>query len=272
MNGPELRYSPIEKIYLALMLAIKKLCHYMHVHPIRLISRADPIKYILAQPVLSGRLAKRALLLQEFEITFVPQRAVKGQAIAGFLADCPIPNDWVLSDVLPDEDVFYVSISQNWCRFFVGASRKDGAGAGVVFMSPEGDVAPFSFILSRSCSNNVAEYQALILGLEAAIGMKLYHLRIFGDSLLIINQVLGIYEVRKEELEPYYQYAQVLMGWFLSITLEHVPRMKNQQANGLANLASTLTFPERAIKIEVRKAWIVPALFPFDEDIMNEAL
>ncbi|XP_071724127.1 uncharacterized protein [Rutidosis leptorrhynchoides] len=242
MNGHELRYSPIEKIYLALMLAIKKLRHYMHAQPIRLISRADPIK------------------------------ASKGQAVADFLADHPIPDDWVLSDDLRDKDVSYLSVSQDWCMLFDGAARKDGAGVGVVFVSPEDDVAPFSFILSRNFSNNMAEYQALILGLEAVVDMKLHHLRVFGDSLLIINQVLGIYEVRKEELEPYCQYAQVLMGWFLSITLEHILRIKNQQADALTNLASTLTFPERAIKIEVRKVWIVPSLFPFDKDIVNEAL
>ena len=78
LNSAELNYSPIEKICLALMFAIKKLRHYLQAHSVHLISRADPIKYIMSRPVLSGRLAKWALLLQEFEIIYVSQKAVKG--------------------------------------------------------------------------------------------------------------------------------------------------------------------------------------------------
>jgi hypothetical protein len=71
LNRAELNYSPIEKTCLALMFAIKKLRHYLQAHSVRLISRADPLKYIISRPVLSGRLAKWALLLQEFEIVYV---------------------------------------------------------------------------------------------------------------------------------------------------------------------------------------------------------
>ena len=71
LNEAELNYSPIEKTCLALMFAIKKLRHYLQAHSVRLISRADPLKYIISRPVLSGRLAKWALLLQEFEIVYV---------------------------------------------------------------------------------------------------------------------------------------------------------------------------------------------------------
>jgi hypothetical protein len=75
------------------MFAIKKLRHYLQAHSVRLISRADPLKYIISRPILSGRLAKWALLLQEFEIVYVSQKAIKGQALADFLADHPIPDE-----------------------------------------------------------------------------------------------------------------------------------------------------------------------------------
>ena len=104
------------------MFAIKKLRHYLQAHSIQLISRADPIKYIMFKPILSGRLAKWALLLQEFEIIYVPQKAIKGQALADFLANHPIPNDWELSNDLPDEEVMLVEMSQPWKMFFDGAS------------------------------------------------------------------------------------------------------------------------------------------------------
>ena len=72
LNGAELNYSPIEKICLALMFAVKKLRHYLQAHTVHLISRADPLKYLMSKAVLSERLAKWALLLQEFDITYVP--------------------------------------------------------------------------------------------------------------------------------------------------------------------------------------------------------
>ena len=58
MAGPELNYSPIEKMCLALFFAIDKLKHYMQAHTMHLVAKADLVKYILARPILSGRLAK----------------------------------------------------------------------------------------------------------------------------------------------------------------------------------------------------------------------
>ena len=91
---------------------------------------------------------------------------------------------------LKDEGVFFIELPRPWQMFFDGAARCNGAGAGVVFVSPEGEVMPFAFNLKELCSNNAAEYQALIFGLEMAINMKIPNLRIFGDSKLIINQIL----------------------------------------------------------------------------------
>ena len=70
--GPELNYSPIEKTCLALFFAIDKLKHYMQAHTVHLVAKADPMKYILARPVLSGRLAKWAVILQSYDIIYVP--------------------------------------------------------------------------------------------------------------------------------------------------------------------------------------------------------
>ena len=90
LNGAELNYSPIEKVCLALMFAVKKLRHYLQAHSVRLISRADPLKYLMSKSVLSGRTAKWAHLLQEVDITYVFQKTIKGQALANFLANHPI--------------------------------------------------------------------------------------------------------------------------------------------------------------------------------------
>ena len=74
--------------------------------------------------------------------------------------------------------------------FFNGAARQEAAGTGVVFISPQWQVLLYSFSLSKLCSNNVAKYQALIIGLQMAIEIVISQLEIFGDSKLIINQIL----------------------------------------------------------------------------------
>ncbi|KAM1158254.1 hypothetical protein ACFX19_032122 [Malus domestica] len=107
---------------LALMFAIQKLRHYMHAYTIHLVAKADPVKYVMSKPVLTGRLAKWALLLNQYKIIYVPAKVVKGQALADFLADHPIPVNWKISDNLPDDEVFYIDIFPTWTMFFNGSA------------------------------------------------------------------------------------------------------------------------------------------------------
>ena len=87
--------------------------------------------------------------MMEFDITFVPQKAIKGQALVEFLAAHPIPDDSPLVTDLPDEEVFNVNLDPSWELYFDGASRMDAdpdgtprrrAGAGLVFKTPQGGV------------------------------------------------------------------------------------------------------------------------------------
>jgi hypothetical protein len=197
MVGAECNYSPIEKLCLALIFALKKLRHYLLAHEVQLIARADPVRYILSQPALIGRVGKWALLMMEYDITYVPQKAVKGQALADFLAAHPVPNDSPLVTELPDEEVFTVNTEAPWELYFDGASRMESdpdgtprrrAGAGIVFKSPKGETLYHSFsLLKEECSNNEAEYEALIFGLLLALSMEIHILHVYGDSQLIVR-------------------------------------------------------------------------------------
>jgi hypothetical protein len=84
--GAEHAYSPIEKHCLALVFAVKKLRRYMIAHRVTLISKVNPLKYLMTRPMLTGRLARWAIILTEFDIGYAPQKAIKGQAMADFLA------------------------------------------------------------------------------------------------------------------------------------------------------------------------------------------
>ena len=105
----------------------------------------------------------------------------------------------------------------------------------------------------------MAEYQALILGLEMAMNIKMSHLKVFGDSQLVIRQLL-LYEVKKPEFIPYHKYALKLITSLDCVTLEHVPRKENKQADALANLESTLASCSEEIKVHVCQRWVVPPL------------
>ncbi|XP_075098969.1 uncharacterized protein LOC142175865 [Nicotiana tabacum] len=128
--------------------------------------------------------------------------------------------------------------------FFDGFARRNGSGASAMLISPERQVFPFSFVLGETCSNNAAEYQALIVGLEMALDMKILQLEIYDDSKLLINQPLWSYGVKKEDLLSYYQYASSLLEIFDQVFLNHVPREENCKTDALANLATTMALGE----------------------------
>ncbi|KAL0337753.1 UNVERIFIED_CONTAM: hypothetical protein Scaly_2050400 [Sesamum calycinum] len=90
---------------------LPKLKHYFQSHSIHLVSKANPLKYVMAKLVLLDRLARWYLQMQQFEITYVPQKAVKGQVLANFLVNHPIPAEWELSNDLPNEDVLVIEVT-----------------------------------------------------------------------------------------------------------------------------------------------------------------
>ncbi|XP_070011059.1 uncharacterized protein [Nicotiana sylvestris] len=106
----ELNYLPIEKLCLALVFSIQKLKHYFQAHVILLVSRANPIKFVMSKLVLNDRLARWYLQFPQFEIVYIPQKAIKGQVLADFLADHPIPDDWDLIDELPNQDRMVIEV------------------------------------------------------------------------------------------------------------------------------------------------------------------
>jgi len=120
------------------------------------------------------------------------------------------------------DEVIKVNITSSddvWLLFFDAASRtgpkgKIVAGVGVVFISYRNHVLPHAFSLTEPYSNNVAEYNALLIGLHLAQQMRVQYLEGYGDSKLIINQVKGEYEVHHKDLVPYHHAAIQLANTF----------------------------------------------------------
>ena len=104
---------------------------------------------------------------------YVSQKAIKGSAIADFLAERANEEYEPMSFDFPDEDLMAVlqiekeesPEGDGWKIYFDGASNTLGRGVGVVLIAPEGNHCPFTAKLSFDCTNNVAEYEACVLGL-----------------------------------------------------------------------------------------------------------
>ncbi|GJZ52896.1 reverse transcriptase domain-containing protein [Tanacetum coccineum] len=91
LQGPELNYSPMEKLVLSLVFTAKRLRRYFQAHPIAVITD-QPIKQIMSRPDVAGRLQKWSVMLGEHNITYRPRTSVKGQILADFLVEKPDEN------------------------------------------------------------------------------------------------------------------------------------------------------------------------------------
>uniref|UniRef100_A0A2N9FLB3 Integrase catalytic domain-containing protein n=1 Tax=Fagus sylvatica TaxID=28930 RepID=A0A2N9FLB3_FAGSY len=101
-----------------------------------------------------------------------------------------------------------------WKLYFDGAANAVGSGIGAVLVSPKGQQTPIAVKLGFDCTNNMTEYEACIVGLQAALEFGAYELEVFGDSLLIVSQTNGEWQARDPKLIPYQRYISRLVPKF----------------------------------------------------------
>lgn len=120
-----------------------------------------------------------------------------------------------------------------------GASRGNPgeAGAGAVIRDPEGHIIKKLKKYLGRATNNVAEYNAILIALESARDLGLNSVRILADSELMVKQLNGVYRVKSAELKPLYDRAVGLIKGFKDCKIAHVYREDNSTADSLANEA-----------------------------------
>lgn len=118
-----------------------------------------------------------------------------------------------------------------------GAARGNPgpAGAGLLLLDGQGQEIAAQGISLGECTNNVAEYRALILGLQEAGRHGAGELSVYLDSELVVKQLLGSYQVKDAKLKPLHAEAIALLEGFPFYQVVHVPRQENQRADQLAN-------------------------------------
>uniref|UniRef100_A0A2N9F6A1 Uncharacterized protein n=1 Tax=Fagus sylvatica TaxID=28930 RepID=A0A2N9F6A1_FAGSY len=143
--------------------------------------------------------------LSEFDIDYRPRTAIKAQALADFIAE------FTSKDDEPTEDVEQTS---KWTMNIDGSSTKDSGGIGVVLKSPEGDTIKQAVRLQYPTTNNEAEYEALLTGLEMAKALGATELDVLSDSQLVVGQVNGDYEAKEGRMQRYLHQARHRISQF----------------------------------------------------------
>jgi ribonuclease HI len=153
--------------------------------------------------------------LSEFDIRYQPAKAVKGQALADLMAERVNTNIAVLS-------------VQACAMYFDGSVCGDGCGIGILLVLPRGAMYSFSIRIPATCTNNLAEYEAVHKGMELLLEAGAEAVEFFGDSKLVISQLTEEYRCESKLLFPLFRY----------INFYWIPRARNAEANDLAQLAS----------------------------------
>ncbi|XP_024006657.1 uncharacterized protein LOC112083337 [Eutrema salsugineum] len=190
LDGSEYRYPTLEKFAFAVVISARKLRPYFQSHAIVVLTD-HPLRTFLHSPSQSGRLAKWAIELSEYDIEYRNRTATKSQVLADFLVE------------LPPELVEDNPVVQPWILHADGSSSHKGSGVGIRLKSPEGEVIEQSFRLGFPASNNEAEYEALIAGLRLAKSIGAEHVHAYCDSQLVANQFHGEYEAKNNRMDAY---------------------------------------------------------------------
>ncbi|XP_071739838.1 uncharacterized protein [Rutidosis leptorrhynchoides] len=127
-----------------------------------------------------------------------------------------------------------------WELYTDGASSEEGAGIGILLVSPTGEEITYAIQLKFAASNNEAEYEALIAGLRLAKSIDVRKLTAYVDSQLVASQLNGSFEARDTSMQKYLELKKALTNTFKTFEIKQIPRNRNKKADALSKLASLL--------------------------------
>jgi ribonuclease HI len=150
--------------------------------------------------------------------------------------------------------------------YFDGLLKLEGAGAGVLLISPTGEQLKYVLQIFWEVSNNEAEYEALLHGLRLAASLGINRLLVYGDSAVVINQVNKSWDRNKENMDAYYLEVRNLDNKFYGLEFHHVVRDNNVAADVLSKLGSTRAQVPAGVFVHELHAPSIPELAPTTTD------
>ena len=170
-----------------------------------------PLGDILHNKEAKGHIIKWAVELGTYSIEFRSRPTISSQALADFVAE------WTeIQEHIP------AACPEHWVMYFDGALNINGAGAGILFITPTKDKLRYVLRIHFLASNNVAEYEACLHGLRIAIELSIKRLMVYEDSALVTNQVNKDWSYSSEEMDAYCAEIRKLEAKFYGIEYHHL--------------------------------------------------
>jgi ribonuclease HI len=157
-------------------------------------------------------------------------KSIKGQIVVDFIVEHQI-------SIGHDLDVGLI-FHTSWKLYFNGSACNNGQGIGIVFISHSGACFEMSSRLECFCTNNQAEYETLLFGLEILESMCVKHVEAFSGFLLIVHQISEKYQCLDGSLNAYLDKCLDVIARFDEFSIHHIYRHENSKANDLAQQAS----------------------------------
>ena len=162
---------------------------------------------------------KWAIEPSEFDIRYRPKTAIKRQILADFVME--------FASAEPAKDAQATTDLSAWKLSIDGASNAQGSGPGLILTSPEDIDIEYALIFGFHTSNNEAEYEAVIAGLNLTHSLEVGQLEVYSDSQLVVRQIEDTYEAKSERMILYLRKVRDLLKKFMLVQIKHVPRVEN---------------------------------------------
>jgi ribonuclease HI len=220
-------YTELEKVLYAVLMASRKLRHYFQSFHI-IVPSSQPLKDIMRNREATGRIGKWAAELNEFSIDYVHRSSIQPQALADFITD------WTSGAQKEEAN----KDAEAWTVFCDGSWGTFGAGAAVVLVAPSKVRTCYAIRLDFSCTNNIAEYEALLLGLQKLKAMGIKRVVLKTDSQVITGHIDKSCKARDPKLEKYLDTVRRLEASFEGFSIKNIPRGENEHVELLAKSAA----------------------------------
>jgi len=228
LRGSKLLYSEMEKMAYAVVMAARKLWHYLQSFKIK-VPTSFPLRDMFENREASGRIGKWAGQLATYTIDFILGSTIESQVLADFITD------W--TPAKPSQE--QLIIEALWQLEYYKAYCQAGAGASAILIAPSDTQLKYAARLDfQGCMNNVAEYEGLLLGLHKARAWVARRLSIRSDSELITGHVGKSYKALKPELSKYLVTVRGMEKHFLGFSIQSFPKKQNKLADKLAKAAA----------------------------------